>query len=55
MEISLARRGTCYAVAFEIVIEGLDAAQAPALSELKLRIFAEAGRIRVEKCASISK
>jgi hypothetical protein len=55
VEIPLARRGTCYAVAFEIVIERLDAAQAPTLSELELCVFAKAGRIRVEKCASISK
>jgi hypothetical protein len=34
VKIPLARRGTCYAVAFEIVIERLDAAQAPALGEL---------------------
>jgi hypothetical protein len=32
----------CNAVAFEIVIECLDAAQAPALSELELGIFAKA-------------
>jgi hypothetical protein len=55
VEVPLARRGTCYAVAFEIVIERLDAAQAPALSELELRVFAKTGRIRIEKCTSIPK
>ena len=55
VEVPLARRGTCYAVAFEIVIERFDAAQAPALSELEFCVFAKAGRIRVEKRASISK
>jgi hypothetical protein len=55
VEIPLARRGTSYTVAFEIVIEGLNAAQAPTLGELKFRVFAKAGCIRVEKCASVSK
>jgi hypothetical protein len=55
VEIALARGGTGYAVAFEIVVEVLDPAQAPSLRELELCIFAKAGRIRVEKGASISK
>jgi hypothetical protein len=49
VEIPLARGGTCYAVAFEIVVEGLDPAEAPAFGELELGIFSKAGRIRVEK------
>jgi hypothetical protein len=55
MEIPLARGGTCYAVAFKIVVEGLDSTQTAALGELELGIFAKAGGIRVEKGASMSK
>jgi hypothetical protein len=55
VEIPLARRGTSYTVAFEVVIEGLNAAQAPTLGELEFRIFAKSGCVRVEKCASVSK
>ena len=55
MEIPLARGGACHAVAFEIIVEGLDTAKTATLGKLKLGIFAKAGRIRVEKGASVSK
>ena len=55
MEIPLARGGTRNTVAFEIIVEGLDTAKTATLGELELGIFAKAGRIRIEKGASVSK
>ena len=54
MEIPLARGGTCYTVAFEIIVEGFDTAKTATFGELELGIFAKAGGIRVEKSASVS-
>jgi len=54
VKIPLARGGTCYAVTFEIIVEGFDTAKTATLGELELGIFAKAGRIRVEKSASVS-
>ena len=46
---SLARGSTCDVLAFKIVVEGLDAAQASTLGELELGVFSETQAIRVEE------
>ena len=45
----LARGSTCDALAFEIVVEVLDAAQSSMLGELELGAFTETRGIRVEE------
>ena len=49
MEVTFPRRRTSNSIAFEVVIQGLDTADAPALRELQLGVLAEVGRIRVEE------
>jgi hypothetical protein len=46
---SLARGSTCDALAFEIVVEGLDAAQSSTLGKLEPGVFSETRGIRVEE------
>src|ERR1700761_1149521 len=46
---SLARRSTCNALAFEIVVEVLDATQPSMLGELELGVFTETRGIQVEE------
>ena len=55
MKIPFAGGSTCYAVSFEIVVEGLDPGEAPTLRELEFGVFAKTGRIWVEKGTSVSK
>ena len=49
----LARRSTCDALAFEIVVEVLDATQPSTHGELELGVFIETRGIQVEEHESV--
>jgi hypothetical protein len=55
VEVTLSGWYGRYAVALEIIVEGLDTGEAATVSELQLCVFTEARSIRVEQSAGVTK
>ncbi len=55
MEITVAGWSTCNAIAFKIIVKGLDTGQMTTVARLELAVFTETGCVGVEESTSTAK